>query len=149
MKTVIRRATSDDLGRVASLLQTAGLPPLPAAIPLANVLVALEDSTVVGVIALQVAGLRGLVWPEAVDPSHPGNDVRTSLIQTLLARAHELSLRELYLLTEKDAQSFTEAGFVPIPNKVVPAEIRLTREFRAQHSETAKLMRLQLVSRFV
>ncbi len=146
---LIRRATSDDLGRVVSLLQTAGLPPLSDAIPLANVLVALEDSTVIGVIALRVTGLRGLVWPAAFDQSHLSSGVRTSLFQTLLARAHELSLRELYVLTEKHAEFFAGAGFVPISHEPVPAEIRSTREYRDQRSESTKVMRLQLVTRFV
>lgn len=146
---VIRRATSDDLGRVASLLQTAGLPPLPTALPLANVLVALEDSAVIGVIAFQVTGLRGLVWPAAVDPSHLGDGVRPSLFQSLLARAHELSLRELYLLPEKDAEFFSEVGFVPISEDAVPLAIRTTREYRDQRSKTAEVMRLQLASRSV
>ncbi len=145
---LIRRATRDDIGRVVSLLQTAGLPPLPTALPLANVLVALENSTTIGVIALQVAGLRGLVWPAAVDPSHLDN-VRTSLFQTLLARAHELSLRELYLLTERDAEFYSGAGFIPISHEAVPVEIRSIREYRDQRSESVKVMRLQLASRFV
>jgi len=146
---VIRRATSDDLSRAAPLLKTAGLQPLPAGVPLANVLVALEDSAVIGVIALQVTGLRGLVWPAAVSPSHPGNGVRNSLFQTLLARALELSLRELYLLTETDVEFYAGVGFAQISHEAAPAGIRATREYRDQYSETATLMRLQLASRFV
>lgn len=146
---VIRRATRNDLARVASLLETAALPPLPAALPLANIFVALEDATVTGAIALQVIGLRGLVWPEAVDPAHRGNHVRASLLKTLLARAHELSLRELYLLTEKNVEFFTGFGFLPIPHEVVPAEILSAREYRAQCSTTANVMRLELATRFV
>jgi N-acetylglutamate synthase-like GNAT family acetyltransferase len=146
---VIRRATSDDLGRVASLVHAAGLQPLPAGLPLANILVALEDRGVIGVIALQVIGLRGLVWPAAVSSPEAGDGVRSSLLQTLLARAHELSLRELYLLTEKDAEFFAGTGFVEVSPDAVPAEIRATREYREQCTETAVLMRLQLASRFV
>ncbi len=71
------------------------------------------------------------------------------MFQTLLARAHELSLRELYLLTENDAEFFAGAGFVPISHEAVPAEIRSTREYRDRRSETATVMRLELVTRFV
>ena len=146
---LIRRATSSDLGGVASLLQNAGLQPLPSGVLLANVLVALEDSAVIGVIVLQVSGLHGLIWPPAVGPSDPGDSVRTSLFQTLLARANELSLRELYLLTEKDVAFFAGVGFVKTSHEAVPAEIRSTRAYREQRSETATLMRIQLASRFV
>ena len=145
---LIRRATSDELSRVDSLLQTAGLQ-LPAGLPLANVLVALEDSAVIGVIALEVAGLQAIVWPPAVGPSDSGKSVRQSLFQSLLARAQELSLRELYLLAEKDVAFFTGVGFAQISHEAAPAGIRSTRAYRDQCSETTTLMRLQLVSRFV
>ncbi len=146
---LIRRAASDDLGRIASLLQTAGLQPLSSGLPRANVLVALEDDAVIGVIALQVTGLSGLVFPPAVGPPDSGDDVRNSLIQALLARSHELSLRKLYLLTEGDEAFFAEVGFVPIADEVVPWQIRSSRAYRDQRSETATLMQLKLVSRFV
>jgi len=145
---LIRRATSDELGPVASLLQTAGHQPLSAALPLSNIFVALQDGTVVGVIALEVTGLRGLVWPAAVDPSYSGSDAPTLLLQTLLARAHELSLRELYILTEKDGEFYTATGFAAISRETLPPEIYSTRAYRDQ-SESAQAMRLQLATRFV
>ena len=146
---VIRRASSDDLSQVASLLEATGIQPLPAGLPLANILVALEDSEVVGVIALQVAGLRGLLWPAAVGACDSADSVRNSLLQTLLARANELSLRELYLLTEKHVDFFAGLGFVEIAHEAVPVEIRSSREYGQLRSETTTLMRLQLASRFV
>ncbi len=93
----IRRATAEDLNRATSFLDAAGLPPLGSDLPLANILVALEDSAVVGVIALEVRGLVGLVRSAAVAPNQ--QSVGSWLLQSLLARAHELSLRELSLLT--------------------------------------------------
>ena len=54
----IRRATSDDLGQIAPLLDAAELPPLPGNLPLANVLVALRDAVVIGVVAMEVRGLN-------------------------------------------------------------------------------------------
>lgn len=145
----IRRATSDDLGQITTLLDATGLPPLPANLPLANVLVALRTNTVIGVIALEVKGLRGLVRSVAVEAGHSREGVGTSLLQSLLARAQELSLRELYLLTESAEEFFGNAGFVAVPRDVVPAEIRSTREFREQCAESATVMRLRLVTRHV
>jgi N-acetylglutamate synthase-like GNAT family acetyltransferase len=146
---VIRRANSDDLGRVAALLQGAGLPPLPSAIPLANVLVALEDGSVVGAIALQVSGLRGLMWPAVVAPSHLDGGLRTSLLQTLIARAHELSLRELFLVAQKDADFFEGMGFERIASDAVPMAFRSGVGDRDRGSESETAMRLQLVTRSV
>ncbi len=143
----IRRATAEDLNRATSVLDAAGLPPLGSDLPLANILVALEDSAVVGVIALEVRGLVGLVRSAAVAPDH--QSVGSSLLQSLLARAHELSLRELFLLTEDAEGFFAKAGFSSIPRDAVPPEIRSTREFRERYSDTVTVMRLQLATRCV
>ncbi len=143
----IRRATVDDFDRATSVLDVAGLPPLGSDLPLANILVALEESAVVGVIALEVRGLVGLVRSAAVAPNHKG--VGHSLLQSLLARALELSLRELFLLTEDAEGFFAEAGFSSIARDAVPPEIHSTREFRERCSDTATVMRLQLATRFV
>jgi amino-acid N-acetyltransferase len=145
----IRRATSDDLGQITPLLDAAGLPPLPANLPLANVLVALQGATVIGVIAMEVRGLRGLVRSVAVEPGHSRKGVGTSLLQSLLARVQELSLRELYLLTEGAEKFFGNAGFVAVPRDSVPAEIRSTSEYSEQCPESATVMRLRLTTRHV
>lgn len=146
---VIRRATREDLGPVAALIEAAGLPPLPHSPTLANLLVALGEDAVVGTIYLEVVGLRGLVRSAVVAPSHARRGIGTSLMQSLVARAHELSLRELYLLTENGKAFFARAGFEPVPREVVPSEIRSTREYREQCLESATVMRLKLATRFV
>ncbi len=143
----IRRATTEDLNRATSLLDAAGLSPLGSDLPLANSLVALEDSVVVGVIALEVRGLVGLVRSAAVAPNH--QSVGSWLLQSLLARAHELSLRELYVITEDAEGFFAKAGFSSIPRDAVPPKICATREFHDRCSDTATVMRLQLATRHV
>lgn len=145
----IRRATREDLGPVASLLRASNRPPLSSELPLANVLVALEDGEVVGAIALEVHGLQGIVWPSAVDAARAGEDVRSSLLQTLLSRAYELSLRNLYLATDREVDAFRDAGFAPIADEAVPMEIRRSRTFRNQRSDDTRAMRLRLASRVV
>ncbi len=143
----IRRAIAEDLNRATSVLDAAGLPPLGSDLPLANILVAWEDSAVVGVIALEVRGLVGLVRSAAVAPNHQG--VGSSLLQSLVTRALELSLRELYLLTDDPEDFFAKAGFSSIPRDAVPPEVRSTRGFRERCSDTATVMRLQLATRHV
>jgi len=145
----IRRATSDDLEQIARLLDAAKLSPLSGNLPLANVLVALRGAAVIGVIALEVRGLRGLVRSVAVEPDHSRQGVGTSLLQSLLARAQELSLRELYLIAEVAEGFFRKAGFVAVPRDSVPAEIRSTSQYREQCPESATVMRLRLVTRHV
>jgi N-acetylglutamate synthase-like GNAT family acetyltransferase len=91
----IRRATPADLDDVAPLLRTVGLPPIPDEIPLANILVALDGATLIGVIALQVVARYGLARSAAVETAYQRQGVGTSLLHSLIARAHELGLRDL------------------------------------------------------
>lgn len=143
----IRRAVPGNLEQAASLLRAAELPPIPDPFLLQNLLVCLESDRVIGVVALEVVGLRGLVRSLAVDPSHSRRGVGTSLLDSLMARAHELSLRELYLLTETSQEFFAGYGFVPVSRESVPQAIRSTRQYREQCPETATVMRLPLATR--
>jgi amino-acid N-acetyltransferase len=145
----IRRLTPEDLGQVASLIDAAGLPALPQGLPLSNVLVALRDGAVIGVVALEVVGLRGLVRSVVVETEHTGRGVGSSLLRSLVARAQELSLRELYLITEGAQAFFSKAGFEAVPRDDVPGEIRSTSEFREQCPKDATVMRLRLIARHV
>jgi amino-acid N-acetyltransferase len=145
----IRRITPDDLQKVISLLDAAGLPVLPRHLPLSNILVALESDTVIGLVALEVCGLRGLVRSVAVEPQHTRRGVGTSLLQSLLARAQELSLRELYLITEGAEKFFSNAGFTPVARDHVPDEIRSTSAYGEQYREDATVMRFRLTARHV
>jgi N-acetylglutamate synthase-like GNAT family acetyltransferase len=121
----------------------------PVTLSLSNIFVALKAGAVIGVIALQVSGRCALVSPVAIEPSHSGSGIPTTLFQTLLARANELGLRELYVLAEEDTDFYAGLGFVPISCDAIPTEILSTREYRNQRSEAATLMRLRLDTRFV
>jgi amino-acid N-acetyltransferase len=143
----IGNAFPENLEQAASLLSAAELPPLPAGLPLRNVLVCLESDQVIGVVALEVLGLRGLVRSLAVDPSHAGQGIGRSLLESLVARAHELSLRDLYLLTEGSQEFLEEFGFVTVRRESVPLAVRSARQFREQCPETATVMHLPLATR--
>jgi N-acetylglutamate synthase-like GNAT family acetyltransferase len=145
----IRRLTPDGLRQVAALIDAAGLPALPQGLPLSNVLVALGDGAVIGVVAMEVVGLRGLVRSVVVEPENTGRGVGSSLLRSLVARAQELSLRELYLITEDAQEFFSKAGFEAVPRDDVPGEIRSTLEHREQCPEDATVMRLRLIARHV
>ena len=83
----------------------------------------------------------------AVRPERRGEGIASDLVSSLLSRAHELGLRELYLLTESAADFFAARGFEAIARDAAPEEIRQTREFREQCPESATLMRLSLATR--
>lgn len=143
----ICRPTREDLPAVAALLAAAGLPALPHGQPLSNLLVAIEGGTVVGAIALEVIVRFGLLRSVAVDEAHRGAGLGGRLVSSMVARAHELGLRDLYLLTEDAADFFAKRGFEGIERESVPSELRASRPFREECAESARAMRLPLQTR--
>jgi N-acetylglutamate synthase-like GNAT family acetyltransferase len=146
-----RRATQRDVERIGSLLAESGLPALPRSVPLSNVVVALDGDAAVGGIALEVRGRSGLLRSAVVAPGRRREGIGSSLVRSIVARANELGLRDLYLLTElalDGARVFESAGFLPIARSELPPEIRSTREYREQCPETARAMRCPLATRW-
>lgn len=142
-----RRATPEDRAAIGALLEASDLPSLPAAIPLSNVLVAREDGEICGAVALEVRVRKGLLRSLAVAEPHRRRGLGRSLVRSAIARAHELGLRELYLLTENPPQFFVEFGFREVDREQVAPEIRATAEFREQCPASARAMRLDLETR--
>lgn len=143
-----RRATQRDLERVRCLLEESGLPALPSHVLLSNVAVALDEDETVGGVVLEVRGRSGLLQSAVVAPGHRGKGVGASLVRSLIARGHELGLRDLYLLTENASGFFATLGFVPIERSEVPGEIRATRDFKEPSPESAVVMKLPLATRW-
>ena len=144
----VRRALSDDLKSVASLLEAVGLPALPERLPLQNCLVALDGGHVVGAAALEVRGLRGHLCSLAVDSGRRRQGLGHSLLESILARAHELSLRELYVLPRDERAFFEKEGFLAVESDDVAREIRALPVFR-EAGEDGGVLRFPLASRCV
>ena len=143
----IRRATRDEIVEVTALLDTSGLPPLPAGIPLSNVLVGREGGSVIGVIALEVVARRGLSLWAAVSAEHRGKGLGTSLGRSLIARSQELGLRELYTAPGEASDFFVKLGFSPISRGAVPDDVAFRRAFPDELDDSAEIMRLDLEAR--
>ena len=143
-----RRATQRDLECIGSLHEESGLPALPSNIPLSNVIVALDGNQAVGGMALEVCARSGLLRSAVVSQAQRRKGVGTSLVQSIIARAHELGLCDLYLLTEHASEFFAAVGFATIDRSEVPGEIRATREYKEQCPESALVMKLSLATRW-
>lgn len=144
----IRRANDEDREHATALLEAAGLPPLPRALPLANVLLALDESAAVGVVALEVSARSGLLRAIAVREERRRQGVAHSLVRALQARVNELGLRDVYALATEGSQGFFEKmGFSAVPREQAPPEIRRMPVFR-ERCPDATLLRLPLATRF-
>lgn len=143
----IRRGTREELEGIRALLEASGLPVLPLHTPLANILVALEDGKLVGAAALEVISRRGLTLALAVSDEHREDGLGTSLLRSLVSRAQELGLRELYAVAGASAAHFAPLGFQPVAPDAVPGEIRGARSYRALEREGHPVLRLELATR--
>lgn len=143
----IRRATREEIGEVNALLEASNLPPLPTGISLSNVLVGREQGSVIGVIALEVVARRALTLWAAVSPPHREKGLGTSLGRSLIARAQELGLRELYAVPRNAADFFAGLGFSPVSISAVPDEVKFMHSFRDGCDDSTEIMRLGLETR--
>jgi amino-acid N-acetyltransferase len=133
---------------VAELLNKAALLALPEWMRLANLLVAIEDDgSIVGAIGLEVHARRGLVRSVVVAEEQRASGVGSELMHGLIARANELGLRELFLLTETAAAFFVGFGFQEVERSKVPEEIRRTSSFANECPDGAAVLCLELETR--
>ncbi len=135
------------MDEVGALLEASDLPPLPTGISLSSVLLGIEKGSVMGVVALEVVARRGLTMWVAVAGEHQGRGLGKTLLHSLIARAHELSLREVYIVTKTASKFFAQLGFSPVSRAAVPSEIRSLRAYPDHCAESAEVMRLELATR--
>ena len=99
-----------------------------------------------GAMALEVRGLRGALRSAVVAPDHRRQGVGTSLLHSLLARAHELSLRQLYLIPGDASEFFTRFGFQPLDPAALPSEIRSLLNLKEERADKAAVLCADLAS---
>lgn len=144
----IRRATREELADVAALFSANGLAPLPTSPSLANVLVGLEQETMVGAISLDVAARFGLTRWLAVASEYRGRGFGTFLVRGLITRSQELGLRELYALPEGAKDFLEKQGFRVISADDVPREIRMLSSYGENGIEDKReVLRMTLETR--
>jgi len=143
----IRRVTSEEISQANDLLTASGLHPLPTRIHLSDVLVGLEAGRVVGVVALEVAARRGLTLWAAVSQEQKGKGLDTSLLRSLISRAQELGLRDLYAVPLDSAPVFAQLGFEPVAETEVPSEIRSLRSWANRPDGASGVLCLVLETR--
>ena len=142
-----RRARPEDLSEIGTLLQARGLPSLPPGISASNVLVGLEEGSIVGAVALDLVARRGLIVSVAVFAEQQDGRTAASLVGSLIARAHELGLRELYMVTTEASDVLSRLGFSRVSGSTVPGEIRSMRSYPGQVDDSDGVMCLELETR--
>lgn len=139
-----RAAVEDDLSAVAELLARAGLPPLESTQSLSNIIVAVDDSQVVGSAAFDVYGRSGLLRSIVVAEERRSSGLGRDLFRSLLSRVYELGLKELFTLPNQADGFFEKLGFKRVSRERAPGQIRDSRELRELGPQDETLLRLLL-----
>lgn len=140
----LRPATDDDLPRITALLRQSALPVDDLADATVHFLVEDDDMELAGVIGLQrfdgVALLRSL----AVAPAHRRGGLGGRLVAALEARARDLGITELVLLTQTAEAFFLRNDYQRIRRDDAPAAVQASAEFRTLCPASAVCMAKRL-----
>ena len=127
---LIRAAENADLTSVESLLVRSGLPldGLKERFPSAYVVARVGDS-IIGVAGLEQYGDAGLLRSVAVEDGDRGAGVGRALVSDRLARARELAIERVFLLTTTAAAYFRALGFESAERARAPLAMQRSPEF--------------------
>jgi amino-acid N-acetyltransferase len=109
---------------IRKLLIDADLPAEDFARHLQHFLVAKQSGALIGVIGLESYGEFGLLRSLVVAFPYRGQGLGQKLCEKVFSYAHELGIKELYLLTTTAEKFFPKLGFNTIDRNNVPAPIR-------------------------
>jgi amino-acid N-acetyltransferase len=143
---VIESATSRDLSEVRTLLERHDLP-LDGVDELAKtMIVARDDTHVVGVAALELYADGALLRSVAVDAGAQGQRLGHRLTEAALEMAHARGAGTVFLLTTTAERFFPKFGFERITHEDVPASVQASIEFRSACPASAIVMRKRLAA---
>ena len=144
----IEPAGARDREAILALLARVHLPQDGLGEHLAHAFVARRNGAVVGSAVLEVYADGALLRSVAVDSGLQGTGLGAELTRAAIARAGELGVPAVYLLTTTAERFFPRFGFTPIARVDVPAGVRDSVEFRSACPATAIVMRRMLATRW-
>ena len=137
-------AEPGDWPEVERLLESAGLPLSGVRENLAHFVVARRAARLIGAAGLEIHGAQGLLRSVVVAPEARGAGLGGRLTDAVIARARELRLAGLTLLTETAADYFPRYGFAVITRAEAPADVQQSVEFQGACPQSAVVMHLPL-----
>jgi amino-acid N-acetyltransferase len=137
----IRNATNSDFPAVEQLLLSSRLPIEGVRENFSGFVVAEDAGTIAGAIGLERYGSAALLRSAVVSPANRGAGVGRQLVESLLQRAREDGIDEVYLLTTTAEKYFPRFGFARTTRAAVPETVKESAEFRGACPDTAVVMR--------
>jgi amino-acid N-acetyltransferase len=142
----VGRATSADLLAVRALLEHHGLPLAGVDEHVDTMIVARDESRIVGAAALELYADGALLRSVAVHPSAQGHRIGHRLTEAALDLAKARGVEEVFLLTTTAEGFFPRFGFQPIARAEVPASVQTSVEFRSACPASAVVMHKRLAA---
>jgi amino-acid N-acetyltransferase len=137
-------ATPNDLALVVELLERSRLPRAEIETHLSTMLVARDDSRLVGCAAVEVYGTAGLLRSVAVDAARRGEGLGQRLTAAALDLARTRGVKTAYLLTTTAGDFFPRFGFVRIDRQEMDPALERSAELRGACPASALAMRAEL-----
>jgi len=142
----IDAATTRDLPDVHELLTRHRLPLDGVDDHVQTMLVARENSQIVGSAALEIYADGALLRSVAVDARQQGRHVGHQLTEAALQLAREHGAHAVFLLTTTAERFFPRFGFEQIAREDVPPSVQASVEFTSACPASAIVMRKRLTS---
>jgi arsenate reductase len=141
---MIEAALTRDLPAVRALLEEHDLPLAGVDDHLQTMIVAREESRVVGTAALELYVDGALLRSVAVDRHWQGRRLGHRLTEAALDLARTHGVHQVFLLTTTAEAFFRRVGFETIARDAVPASVQASVEFRSACPSSAIAMRKRL-----
>lgn len=103
-----------------------------------------DHGTLMGAGGLEIYGSFALMRSVAVAAGARGKALGTVIVSDLLARARQLPVTHVYLLTETARSFFINRGFKDVNREDVPAEVKASTEFTSVCPVSAVCMVYQI-----
>lgn len=144
----IRRCDEGERRAVLALLEQNALPTSGLADHWDNTWVAIGRSgpgvEVVGSVALEIHGSAALLRSLATREDHRGRGLGHALFERALARAAELKLENVALLTTTAETYFARRGFLSVPREDLPRSLNASAELKGACPASARAMMRRL-----
>lgn len=137
---MFRSAAAGDLGAIVQLLEENALPSADIGEHLQNVLVALDDGAITGVVGAEYSGSDALLRSLAVQPAFRGRGLGIALTHAILSVMKERGVQRVALLTTTAEGFFRKQGFLSVPKGRIPDFVKASKEFRFYCPSTAVCM---------
>ncbi len=139
-----RAATGRDMNDILSLLTQSRLPTDDIKSARPCFVVAIEESTIVGVGGFERFGETGLLRSIAVRASHRRAGLGRAIVQELERGARKIRVNEFVLLTETSREFFQSLGYRVIERQAAPLPVQASAQFRSLCPQAACCMSKRL-----